>query len=60
MHWNSDTFLVFDHSNVGTSLPNNGETEALEGFDRFGAGEIARNFHAGKRIGSLTKWRRIR
>jgi hypothetical protein len=54
-----DVDVAFAQSDVRAVLPGDGEAESPQGLDRFGAGDVAREFHAEATTGSLTKCNRM-
>lgn len=54
-----DVKFTLTQTNVRAILPGDGEAEATQRFDGFGAGDVAREFHAVATTGSWRKCRRM-
>src|SRR5438128_6496580 len=60
MHRHRDAPVSSRHPNMRTGLPGNREAQALQSFECFGSRDVPGQFHARTKIGSLTKWIRMR
>jgi hypothetical protein len=60
MHGHRDMAMPLDHLNMRATLPGVGKAQSLQRSHGLRSRDVPWQFHAWTKMGSLTKWMRIR